>query len=255
MYCMWKRANTLCLLLINFHHPCSSKALALGLLWGMVRGRRAVACSILNLKAEFIAKLKKPVPVRLKQSCRLRKWQHFAITKCFSFFLPDCSTSDAITAELLTITQGKLEALPTPAPDTSFPSTTDTSLPLNPSIYTLPHNLASTPDRRGDAKGADQQLSWNLWPCFTPIDNSLSPSTAEEASLELFKGSFPYEHLFDLALPKLASLYVERRTCESQQKAGREEVEVGDLSATSPLEVLDRLIQQGHDLHEKVLKR
>lgn len=83
----------------------------------------------------------------------------------------------------------------------------------------------------------------------------MSPSTAEDASLELFKGSFPYEHLFDLALPKLASMFVERKISESQQKAGKEEMEVGDLSNTSPLEVLDRLIQQGHDLHEKVLKR
>lgn len=160
---------------------------------------------------------------------------------------------DAITAELLTLTQGKLDPLPTPAPDLSFSSTTDTPLPLNPSIY----NLASTPDRAvNTTKGADQQPSWNLWPCFTPIENSLSPSAADDVSLELFKGSFPYENLFDLALPKLASLFVERRTAESQQKlAGREEVEVGDLSATSPLEVLDRLIQQGHDLHETVLKR
>ncbi|XP_053510016.1 TSC complex subunit 1a isoform X2 [Ictalurus furcatus] len=160
---------------------------------------------------------------------------------------------DAITAELLTLTQGKLDPLPTPAPDLSFSSTTDTPLPLNPSIY----NLASTPDRAvNTTKGADQQPSWNLWPCFTPIENSLSPSAADDVSLELFKGSFPYENLFDLALPKLASLFVERRTAESQQKlAGREEVEVGDLSATSPLEVLDRLIQQGHDLHEKLLKR
>lgn len=85
------------------------------------------------------------------------------------------------------------------------------------------------------------------------MENSLSPSAAEDASLELFKGSFPYEHLFDLALPKLASLFVERRTVQCQQKAGREEV--GDLPATSPLEVLDRLIQQGHDLHENALKR
>lgn len=167
-----------------------------------------------------------------------------------------CYTSDAITAELLTLTQDKPELLPTPAQDLSFSSTTDTPLPLNPSVYKLPHNLASTPDRVSNStKGAVQQPSWNVWPCFTPIGNSLSPSATEDTSLELFKGSFPYEHLFDLALPKLASLFVERRTSESQQKAGREEVETGDLSASSPLEVLDRLIQQGYDLHEKVLKR
>ncbi|KAK2845441.1 hypothetical protein Q7C36_010295 [Tachysurus vachellii] len=154
---------------------------------------------------------------------------------------------DAITAELLTLTQGKLDSLRTSATDASFSSTTEAPLDLNPSIYTLPRNLASTPDT---IKAAEQQ---HMWPCFTPIENSLSP--AEDASLELFKGSFPYEHLFDLALPKLASLYMEKKIAEAQLKAGREEVEVGDLSATSPLEVLDRLIEQGHELHEKVLKR
>ncbi|TSV94908.1 Hamartin [Bagarius yarrelli] len=161
---------------------------------------------------------------------------------------------DAITAELLTLTHEKLDQLPAPATDTSFCSTTDTPLSLNPSLYTLPHNLASTPDRVVNAtKSAEQQASWVTWPCFTPIENSLSPSAVEDASLELFKGSFPYEHLFDLALPKLASLYVEKKTAECQYKGCKEEV--GDLTATSPLEVLDRLIQQGHDLHEKVLKR
>ncbi|KAK3538903.1 hypothetical protein QTP86_020171 [Hemibagrus guttatus] len=163
---------------------------------------------------------------------------------------------DAITAELLTLTQGKLDSLPTPVSDVSFSSTADAPLSLNPSISTLPHNLASTPDRGVNTiKGAAQQPSWVTWPCFTPIENSLSPSAPEDTSLELFKGSFPYEHLFDLALPKLAALYVEKKTAEAQLKAGREEVEVGDLSALSPLEVLDRLIQQGHELHEKVLKR
>ncbi|KAI5088447.1 hamartin isoform X1, partial [Silurus meridionalis] len=162
---------------------------------------------------------------------------------------------DAITAELLTITQGKPDPLPTPASDSSFSGTTNTPLPLNASIYTPHQNLASTPDRPVNTTSeGDLQPSWNLWPCFTPIENVLSPSAAEDVSLELFKGSFPYEHLFDLALPKLASLFMEKKTIEYEQKAGREEVEVGDLSATSPLEVLDRLIQQGHDLHEKVLR-
>ncbi|XP_058231090.1 TSC complex subunit 1a isoform X2 [Hemibagrus wyckioides] len=159
---------------------------------------------------------------------------------------------DSITAELMTLTQGTLD----PVSDVSFSSTADAPLSLNPSISTLPHNLASTPDRGVNTiKGPEQQPSWVTCPCFTPIENSLSPSAPEDASLELFKGSFPYEHLFDLALPKLASLYVGKKTVEAQLKAGREDVEMGDLSAMSPLEVLDRLIQQGHELHEKVLKR
>ncbi|XP_062873736.1 TSC complex subunit 1a isoform X2 [Trichomycterus rosablanca] len=165
---------------------------------------------------------------------------------------------ESIAKELLTLTQDKLDPLSMPAEDSSFSSTTDPLLSLNPRQYTVPHNLASTPDRvMSNAMRVEQQPSW---PCFTPIENTLSPSAAVDASVDLWKGSVHYEPLFDLALPKLASLFVERRTAESQQKAGgereyREELEGEDLSATSPLEVLDRLIQQGHDVHEKVMKR
>lgn len=168
-------------------------------------------------------------------------------------------TLDAITeAELLTLT---LDPLPTPVLDCSFSITTDAPLTLNHSHDTQPCNLASTPDRAlGSAKGVDQQPPVSFWPCFTPIENSFSPSAVEDTSVELSKGLCPYEPLFDLALPRLASLFVEKKTTEAQQKAGgehehREELEGEDLSATSPLEVLDRLILQGYELHEKVLKR
>ncbi|KAI4882207.1 hypothetical protein NFI96_034142, partial [Prochilodus magdalenae] len=169
---------------------------------------------------------------------------------------------DAITeAELQTLTHGSVDPLPTPGLDSSFSNAADVHPPLNPSLDPLPCNLASTPDRTPNAAQAvDQHPPTSFWPCFTPIENSFSPCAAEDTSVELSKGSCPYEPLFDLALPRLASLFVEKRTTEAQQKAGgqqehREELEGEDLSATSPLEVLDRLIQQGHDLHEKVLKR
>ncbi|KAK1792222.1 hypothetical protein P4O66_012177, partial [Electrophorus voltai] len=167
---------------------------------------------------------------------------------------------EAITEELLTLTRGDLSPLPIlgldsscVAPDAPFPST--------PCQDTLPPNMASTPDRAaGSPKGANHQPHWSLWPGFTPIESSLSPTAAEDASAELSKGFFPYEPLFDLALPKLASLFVGRRTAEARRKAEGEreqrgELEGEDLSATSPLEVLDRLIQQGQELHEKVSKR
>ncbi|XP_072521310.1 TSC complex subunit 1a isoform X2 [Salminus brasiliensis] len=168
---------------------------------------------------------------------------------------------DAITEELQTITQGKVDLLSTPVLDSSFSSATDSTLPLNPSNDVLPCNLASTPDRAtGTAEGVGQHPPLSFWPCFTPIENSFSPCAAEDPLVELSKGTFPYEPLFDLALPRLASLFVGKKTVEAQQKAGgqpehREELEGEDLSTTSPLEVLDRLIQQGYDLHEKVLKR
>uniref|UniRef100_A0AAZ3P3K2 TSC complex subunit 1b n=1 Tax=Oncorhynchus tshawytscha TaxID=74940 RepID=A0AAZ3P3K2_ONCTS len=79
--------------------------------------------------------------------------------------------------------------------------------------------------------------------------------------------SLPYEALFDLALPRAASLFVGRRTSEArgraalermcQQQEGledREEEGEGMVTA-SPLEVLDHLVQQGSDTHDKVLKR
>ncbi|XP_017546688.2 TSC complex subunit 1a isoform X1 [Pygocentrus nattereri] len=168
---------------------------------------------------------------------------------------------DAITeAELQTLTHGRVDPLPAPGLDSSFSNATDAPLPLNSTHDTLSCNLASTPDRTpSTAKGMGQHPPMSSWPSFTPIENSFSPCAAEDTSVELSKGLCPYEPLFDLALPRLASLFVEKRTAEAQRNAGgqqeqREELEGEDLSATSPLEVLDRLIQQGHDLHEKVLR-
>lgn len=164
-------------------------------------------------------------------------------------------TLESITKELLTLTQDKFDPLSTSADDSSFSSTTDPVRLINPSRYTVPH-LASTPDRvMSNAPRIEHQPSW---PCFTPIESSFSPSA--DASMDLWKCPVPYEPLFDLSLPKLASLFVERKTAETLQKAGgereyKEELEGEDLSATSPLEVLDRLIQQGHDVHNKVTRR
>lgn len=79
-----------------------------------------------------------------------------------------------------------------------------------------------------------------------------------------FAGPAPaYEALFDLALPKAAPLFVGRRTVEAARRArgkragegGGEEEAADGVAASSPLEVLDRLIQQGNDVHDKVLKR
>jgi tuberous sclerosis protein 1 len=135
------------------------------------------------------------------------------------------------------------------------------------------------------------EQSWSFPSCFTPIDHHLhrSPSApAEEGGGRgegggskfsgLFSpsrrstapaGSASYEPLFDLALPRLASLFGGRRTSEAVQQASRgrcsqleegfedggEEGEEEEAVAASPLEVLDRLVQQGSDAHDKVLRR
>eukprot|EP00062_Callorhinchus_milii_P017218 gi/632969336/ref/XP_007901032.1/ PREDICTED: hamartin isoform X1 [Callorhinchus milii] len=67
----------------------------------------------------------------------------------------------------------------------------------------------------------------------------------------------PYEHLFELALPRTASLYISHKTSELQKKATRlsGSSSPAPVSAISPLEVLDKLIQCGADAHVKELNR
>ncbi|XP_067294960.1 TSC complex subunit 1a isoform X2 [Pseudorasbora parva] len=162
---------------------------------------------------------------------------------------------DTINEEILSLTQRRLDFGMRPGLDCTFSGSLDTLLSSHPSHE---QNLVSTPDRvECSAKGGEQQSSWSLWPAFTPIENGKSSTFSMS---DLTKESMPYEPLFDLALPKVASLFLERKTAEAFQRAegekeDREELEGEDLSATSPLEVLDRVIQQGHDTHEKVLKR
>nr|XP_057920244.1 TSC complex subunit 1b [Doryrhamphus excisus] len=130
-------------------------------------------------------------------------------------------------------------------------------------------------DTRSSAIGLEQ--SWPLLTGFTPIDHHLYRSSSapedEVGKFGMFSPSpcsktpapVPYEVFFDLALPRAASLYVGQKTSEAIHKAAlerssrREEgLEDGDeegVVTTSPLEVLDRLVQQGSDTHDKVLKR
>ncbi|KAF4789193.1 Hamartin [Turdus rufiventris] len=63
-----------------------------------------------------------------------------------------------------------------------------------------------------------------------------------------------YEHLFEVALPKTAYLFVGKKTEELLKKAkGTQDEDC--MSSTSPVEVLDRLIQQGADAHTKELNK
>ncbi|XP_054853603.1 hamartin isoform X2 [Eublepharis macularius] len=62
-----------------------------------------------------------------------------------------------------------------------------------------------------------------------------------------------YEHLFEVALPKTACLFVSKTT-ELLKKAKGGQDEEG-CSSASPMEVLDRLIQHGADAHSKELNK
>ncbi|KAM9841862.1 TSC complex subunit 1b [Aulostomus maculatus] len=130
-------------------------------------------------------------------------------------------------------------------------------------------------DSRSSAGGLEQ--SWPFQSGFTPIDHHLhrSPSAPDDdvSKYGMFSpspcsktpGPVPYELFFDLALPRAASLFVGQKTSEavhkaalerlSQREEGLEDGEEEGVLSASPLEVLDRLVQQGSDAHDKVLKR
>uniref|UniRef100_A0A7N8WY96 TSC complex subunit 1b n=1 Tax=Mastacembelus armatus TaxID=205130 RepID=A0A7N8WY96_9TELE len=155
-------------------------------------------------------------------------------------------TSAAITEELLKITEDKQELSVLRGFDFSFYRTTETLT----GGQAQPKSLL--------------EQSWSFQSGFTPIDHHLHQSPCipddEVGKFGMFSPSpcsktpapVPYESFFDLALPRAASLFVGQKTFEAVHKAdGEEEGVVG----ASPLEVLDRLVQQGSDAHDKVLKR
>ncbi|KAI4901435.1 hypothetical protein NFI96_014724 [Prochilodus magdalenae] len=200
----------------------------------------------------------------------------------------------AITEELLKLTEESREPSSLRGFDSPFYHTTETltgaqekplSTSTQSSLLRETNNAVSTPDktdtrtgRRGmGSRGPSQEQPWSFQPVFTPIEDPAlghvrhSPATDDEAlkyggllSPSPCKApSLPYEALFDLALPRAASLYVGRRTSEVLEKVTAEgrlgEVGEGEdglvVTSASPLEVLDRLVQQGSDAHDRVLKR
>uniref|UniRef100_A0A671NM74 TSC complex subunit 1b n=1 Tax=Sinocyclocheilus anshuiensis TaxID=1608454 RepID=A0A671NM74_9TELE len=196
--------------------------------------------------------------------------------------------SAAITEELLKLTEEKRDLAGLRGFDSPFYSTTETltgaqEKPLPSSILGSsirdPHNAISTPDKTeitpGDrgrvSRGPSQEHPWFFQPVFMPIEHPThsqlhrSPSAPEDEALKYGLCSpspckpppLPYEALFDLALPRAASLFVGRKTSEIRGDVGKQGEEVGVEGAVSasPLEVLDRLVQQGGDTHDKALKR
>uniref|UniRef100_A0A673HYN4 Hamartin-like n=1 Tax=Sinocyclocheilus rhinocerous TaxID=307959 RepID=A0A673HYN4_9TELE len=206
--------------------------------------------------------------------------------------------SAAITEELLKLTEEKRDLAGLRGFDSPFFSTTETltgaqEKPLPSSILGSsirdPHNAISTPDKTeitpGDrgrvSRGPSQEHPWSFQPVFMPIEHPThsqlhrSPSAPEDEALKYGLCSpspckpppLPYEALFDLALPRAASLFVGRKTSEIVQREALERIQRGDVGkqgeevgvegavSASPLEVLDRLVQQGGDAHDKVLKR
>ncbi|XP_071370549.1 hamartin-like [Centroberyx affinis] len=136
--------------------------------------------------------------------------------------------------------------------------------------------LASTPSHSEPSLGsADQSLPWSFRPCLSPAHHT--PYRLEEGGPALFGSALsdqspahpdqspapPYEPLFQLALPRAASLFVGKKTQEvmEQERGGgageREEREEREEepACLSPLELLDRLIIHGHEAHDRLSRR
>uniref|UniRef100_A0A7M4EJ64 TSC complex subunit 1 n=1 Tax=Crocodylus porosus TaxID=8502 RepID=A0A7M4EJ64_CROPO len=93
----------------------------------------------------------------------------------------------------------------------------------------------------------------------TSVETSiLTPSPCKvpaQRGIELGSWQPPqYEHLFEVALPKTAYLFVSKKTEELFKKA-KGNLDEDCTCSTSPVEVLDRLIQQGADAHTKELNK
>lgn len=193
---------------------------------------------------------------------------------------------DAISKEISEITTADAEpVVPRGGFDSPFYRTSE-SLPASqrkphsvassvqgPSLNSEP--LASSLDKSGPEGARDTPKQ-----AFTPIDrpcgashespagNRVGQSSMETSILTpspckvsaqrrmgFGSGQRPsYEHLFEVALPKTAYLFVSKKTEELRKKfKGNQEEDC--TSSTSPMEVLDRLIQQGADAHTKELNK
>ncbi|XP_037830887.1 TSC complex subunit 1a isoform X2 [Kryptolebias marmoratus] len=66
-----------------------------------------------------------------------------------------------------------------------------------------------------------------------------------------------YDSLFELALPRAATLFVGKKTQHllGEQKEEQEEKEEEELTSVSPLKVLDQMIVHGNDAHERLSSR
>ncbi|XP_075041400.1 hamartin isoform X2 [Mixophyes fleayi] len=87
--------------------------------------------------------------------------------------------------------------------------------------------------------------------------NILTPSPCKtQAHCRSCFNPVPYEHLFELALPKTASLFISKKSEELYKKfKGSSEETEENSTSISPAEVLDRLIQLGADAHTKELNK
>ncbi|XP_062272844.1 TSC complex subunit 1a isoform X2 [Scomber scombrus] len=139
----------------------------------------------------------------------------------------------------------------------TYNSSEGSQQPSSSSSSSQPVLLTSTPTLPPAPPRCSLSLS------FTPPHRPEGGSTpSDPAPLELSPPP-PYDALFDLALPRAASLFLGRKTQEVLERASQEtrggggegEDREEDFTSVSPLKVLDQLIIHGHDAHQHLSRR
>ncbi|XP_032635066.1 hamartin isoform X2 [Chelonoidis abingdonii] len=193
---------------------------------------------------------------------------------------------DAISKEISEITTADAEpVVPRGGFDSPFYRTSESlaasqKKPLSVASSVQGHSLSSEPLASSLDKSGPEGARDTPKQAFTPIDrpcgasdespagNRVGQSSMETSILTPSPCKVParrrmgfgsgqppsYEHLFEVALPKTAYLFVSKKTEELLKKVkGNQDEDC--TSSTSPMEVLDRLIQQGADAHTKELNK
>ncbi|XP_034727885.1 TSC complex subunit 1a isoform X2 [Etheostoma cragini] len=134
--------------------------------------------------------------------------------------------------------------------------------------------LTSTPGRDETSSGSAIPSSpGSISLCFTPTHPATTTTHRSEeggSTLFGFSGQSPalsYEPLFELTLPRAATLFIGRMTQEVLERAaggqegkrggaqGQGEDREEEQTSVSPLKVLDQLIVHGQDAHEHLSRR
>ncbi|XP_037536720.1 TSC complex subunit 1a [Nematolebias whitei] len=115
------------------------------------------------------------------------------------------------------------------------------------------HLLTSTPNRDSSSSSLPPpacSVSLCLTPTHPPFHQSEEGGSAHLDS----SPAPPYESLFELALPRAATLFIGRKTQEALQRAAGEQKEE-EQTSISPLKALDQMIVHGNDSHERLSRR
>ncbi|KAM6930934.1 TSC complex subunit 1a [Xenentodon cancila] len=121
---------------------------------------------------------------------------------------------------------------------------------VKPAESSQPRLLTSTPSHKSPAISL----------CFTPSHaSSLRGSTLSDPTHTDIFLACPYESLFELALPRAASLFIGRKTQEALKRAAGEQAKEQDgeedNSSMSPIKALDQMIIHGNDAHQGLNRR